>query len=200
MQTKFNSKFDAIIPRDGVAPSYFDLAVSEVSPVQYTEFPKSVGICLRGNQKEYGKNRLSMAKKASDMISKLIDSSGLEPIVINTVLSKTNTAEFIESQFRSVDLVFTTRMHGTLLSLAAGKPVIALDQIPGGAKVTDICKKINWPYLFPVESTTQEELTIALKALQAPDIKSEIITSQENIINLTKEALSVSVKAISNFC
>lgn len=134
------------------------------------------------------------------MTNELIKTSGLEPVFINTVLSKTNTAEYINNQFRSVDLMFTTRMHGTLLSLAAGKPVIALDQIPGGAKVADICKKVNWPYIFSVESTTQEMLTKALKELQAPDIKSKIIISQEKIIDLTNEALAVSVKAISRFC
>ena len=199
-QSKFNRQFDLIVPRDGVAPSYFDLAVSKVSPVEYKEKPKSVGVCLRGNQKEYGKDRLSLAKKALDMTNELIKTSGLEPVFINTVLSKTNTAEYINNQFRSVDLMFTTRMHGTLLSLAAGKPVIALDQIPGGAKVADICKKVNWPYIFSVESTTQEMLTKALKELQAPDIKSKIIISQEKIIDLTNEALAVSVKAISRFC
>ena len=39
----------------------------------------------------------------------------------------------------------TTRLHGMVLSLRQGVPAVAIDAIPGGAKVTRQAAALGWP-------------------------------------------------------
>ena len=46
-----------------------------------------------------------------------------------------------------MDVVITTRLHGTVLALKNGVPVIPIDPIADGAKITLQVKSLNWPLL-----------------------------------------------------
>ena len=45
------------------------------------------------------------------------------------------TAEEVESLIARMDVVLTTRLHGLVLALKHGVPVVAIDPIAGGAKL-----------------------------------------------------------------
>lgn len=54
----------------------------------------------------------------------------------------------IVDEFTSARLVFTTRLHGALLSLEYGTPFVAVDQIEQGQKINSVLKRIGWGVLL----------------------------------------------------
>ncbi len=50
-----------------------------------------------------------------------------------------------------LDIVVTTRLHGLALALSAGVPVLAVDPVAGGGKVTAQARAWGWPGLVPAE-------------------------------------------------
>lgn len=196
---RMNRRFDCIVGRDGVERSTFDLAISEITPppATFTKKPQTIGICVRGKQTEYGKARVALSDKASSIFDGLAADSGLRPVVIDTVLTRDNPAEAIAARFHAVDIVLTTRMHGALLSLAAGKPVIAIDQIPGGAKVSAVVGKTGWPFVYRAEEVSENMLAGVLKELLMGAARDRIIAAQSAIEKLTEHALTTSVGAIA---
>lgn len=61
-----------------------------------------------------------------------------------------------------VDAVVATRLHGMVLSLAQGTPVVAVDPIEGGAKVLRQAEALGWPCVFTPETAHPEQLSQAL--------------------------------------
>jgi hypothetical protein len=53
----------------------------------------------------------------------------------------------LESVIRRLDVVVTTRLHGLVLALKNGVPALAVDPVPGGAKVTAQARVWDWPVL-----------------------------------------------------
>ena len=98
--------------------------------------------------------------------------------------------------YNKVDLILTTRMHGTLFAIGKGIPVVAIDQIKGGKKVSIITKKIQWPYLLEAESLTVEQLVKAIKNASTFKAALQLIYSRRNAIKLAKKALETAGRAI----
>jgi polysaccharide pyruvyl transferase WcaK-like protein len=57
-----------------------------------------------------------------------------------------------------MDVVITTRLHGTVLALKNGVPAIAIDPIAGGAKIRRQAETIGWPLIFNADEITDEDL------------------------------------------
>ena len=51
----------------------------------------------------------------------------------------------VESVIRKMDVVMTTRLHGLVLAIKNGVPVIAIDPVAGGAKIKRQAESIDWP-------------------------------------------------------
>jgi polysaccharide pyruvyl transferase WcaK-like protein len=47
------------------------------------------------------------------------------------------------------DVVVTTRLHGLVLALKQGVPVLAVDPVAGGARVATQAAAWGWPVLLP---------------------------------------------------
>lgn len=194
-----NRRFDRIVARDGIEPSYFDLAITRtVAPAAGKT--RRAALCLRGHQKEYGKDRPAKADESAAFFRDLTDTHGIETFEIDTILSPTNGAEEILSGFANSDIVLTTRMHGALLALAAGKPVIALDQIPGGAKVSAVLSKVGWPLAFNTSTVTSPELHSVLERIRAApgEVDHMIVHAQDRIEQHTGRALTAGLNAIAS--
>lgn len=195
---RMNRRFHHIVGRDGVDPSYFDLAVSEtVEPIEKGRL-ETAGVCLRGPQGEYGARRAAMAPQAEAMFQDVVRGSALYPIEIDTVLSPENGAGKIHAGFAESDIVLTTRMHGALLALAAGKPVIAIDQVPGGAKVSAVIGRTGWPFVFQAEKVSGETVRAALDELRTGNWRAQLLGAQARIRALVEDALAASVDAIAD--
>ncbi len=53
--------------------------------------------------------------------------------------------------FARLDAVVTTRLHGLVFALRAGVPVLAVDPVAGGGKVTAQAAALGWPALITAE-------------------------------------------------
>lgn len=157
---RFNP-FDALIERDSARLAKPDLSLRHgVSRVPV------VGICLAGRQPEYGgRQRHDVAERK---LRALIARSGVAALELDTKWPAWRnrqgiaTPEQFESLLSRVDVLLTTRLHGTVLALKNGVPVLALDAIRGGDKVTQQARVLGWPEVFDAESVTEAELDAAL--------------------------------------
>jgi polysaccharide pyruvyl transferase WcaK-like protein len=61
-----------------------------------------------------------------------------------------------------MDVVITSRLHGLVFSLKNGIPVVAIDPVAGGAKITAQAKAVGWPLVFDGSNITVEELRNAV--------------------------------------
>src|SRR5699024_616497 len=55
----------------------------------------------------------------------------------------------LDSLLGRLDAVVSTRLHGLVLSLRARIPVVAVDPVLGGGKVTAQARAAHWPALIP---------------------------------------------------
>jgi Polysaccharide pyruvyl transferase len=109
-----------------------------------------VGVILAHKQLEYGNH--SLHEKANEVIRNLISEREASVVMIDTSLENNQgglrTHGEIESLIAKMDMVITTRLHGTVLALKNGVPVIPIDPIEGGAKISIQVKTLGWPLLF----------------------------------------------------
>jgi hypothetical protein len=137
--------FALLLERDSSAKVNPDITLSAPPPAVPV-----VGIILAHKQKEYGARALH--EKANEAIEELLSSLEVARVRIDTALLDNSgglrTAGEVESLIAKMDLVITTRLHGTVLALKNGVPVIPIDPISGGAKITSQVKCIGWPVLF----------------------------------------------------
>jgi polysaccharide pyruvyl transferase WcaK-like protein len=71
------------------------------------------------------------------------------------------TPREVESLIARMDVVVTTRLHGTVLALKNGVPVVAIDPISGGAKIKRQAETVGWPIVFTADALDAEELQSA---------------------------------------
>ena len=57
-----------------------------------------------------------------------------------------------------MDVVITTRLHGTVFALKNGVPAVVIDPIAGGAKVRQHAETIGWPIVFTADRLKDEDL------------------------------------------
>jgi hypothetical protein len=150
--------FDHLWERDSSACARPDLAFlsrQEQAPV--------VGLVLVHPQKEY-RNGLHAA--ANDALLRLTESREMAVVRIDTRLDENGTGlrtpGEVEALIARMDVVLTTRLHGTVLALKNGVPAIALDPISGGAKIARQAQAVGWPVLFTADAVTDADLQAAL--------------------------------------
>ncbi len=148
--------FDVLFERDSSERTNPDLSIAASSkrvPV--------VGLIQSHKQKEYRDRALQDI--AHTIIHTFIESRELAVVEIDTRLDNNKTglrtpAE-IESLIARMDVVITTRLHGTVLALKQGVPVIPIDPIRGGAKIEKQVKTLGWPIVLYTESLTQNGMS-----------------------------------------
>ncbi|MFI8852042.1 polysaccharide pyruvyl transferase family protein [Streptomyces sp. NPDC053499] len=69
------------------------------------------------------------------------------------------TPEQLDAVLARVDLVVTNRLHGLVLALRSGVPVIAVDPVAGGAKVSAQARALGWPAVIPAERLDEDTLS-----------------------------------------
>lgn len=125
-----------------------------------------MGLCLTGPQREYeGRHR---GELAAARLRGLVERSGGACVELDTsVPAETNRfglsngAQF-EAICRRLDVMLTTRLHGMVLALKNGVPVIAIDPVAGGDKVTRQARLLGWSEVFEADLVTDEALAAAL--------------------------------------
>lgn len=157
--------FDTVIARDTEGASgQVDLAARPVSgsvPV--------VGVFLSSGQHEYRARRRH--EQVNTALGNWLGSRDLAALPLDTRLDPRDwrlatTPAQLESVVRRVDVVVTTRLHGLVLALKNGVPVVAVDPVTGGAKVTAQARAWNWPVLS-ADDLTETVLDSALAHAQS---------------------------------
>ena len=146
--------FELLLERDSSRterPDLVFLSDAERVPV--------VGLVLIDAQPEYSGDR---RHAVDDTIRRFIQSRPMAVVDIDTRLDVNRhglrSPNEVESLIARMDVVITTRLHGTVLALKGGVPVIAIDAVAGGAKVTRQVAALGWPVAFGAEDVTVEAL------------------------------------------
>ena len=137
--------FHRIIARDDRSTARPDLAVAAAT----TDVPV-VGVVLAPDQAEYGAARRH--RRVHAVLTSWLAGLDCARMAIDTRLATADwrhcaTPDQLASMFGRLDAVVTTRLHGLVFGLRAGVPVLAVDPVAGGGKVTAQARALGWPAL-----------------------------------------------------
>lgn len=197
-ETALNARFSGFVARDGMTPEHFDLSIDAVEPPSPPPAgrPIRAGLCFRGAQKEY-RGRECLADRAEAALTAAARRCGVETVPFTTVLGGNRVAADVQESFRSVDVVLTTRLHGSLLALSAGKPVIAIDQIAGGAKLLPVLGRTGWRHALAVDAADEERTAAMLRGFLDAWPAAEIVAAQSRALALSRAAVDASVALVT---
>jgi hypothetical protein len=146
--------FDLLLERDSSATARPDVAM--VAPARSVPV---TGVVLVHDQKEYADGKHS---KANDAIRRLVASTEMAAVNIDTRLDTNatglRTPAEVESLIAKMDVVVTTRLHGLVLAIKHGVPVVAIDPIGAGAKVLRQAQSLGWPAVLTSQDLTDAAL------------------------------------------
>lgn len=200
-QGDFMRRFDAILARDGTADAAFDLAPArftgrETSPAPTGDAP--IALCFVGKQGEYGAARSSLHVQAEDLLTRSVRRTGAPSLRLSTVLSGApDGGQGILQGFKGARVIATTRLHGSLYGLLHSRPVVALDQIPGGAKVADVLGRVGWPLVFRADQADQTVVDAALETARSGAVQDDVERIRGELIDRSEAALSQAVALIT---
>jgi hypothetical protein len=165
--------FDLVLARDGgPGPPHRDLAVAApqfraAGPARRSRRPAAgppvpvTGVILATGQGEYGDRR------RHDLVTAQLTHwlAGLRsaPLELDTRLDSRDwrlcsSAEAFTALVSRLDVVVTTRLHGLVLALGRGIPVLAVDPVAGAGKVTAQARAWEWPAIVPAEDAADPRL------------------------------------------
>jgi hypothetical protein len=187
--------FDVLLERDSSVSSRPDITfLSRQAKVPV------VGVILVHPQHEYkDKGRHEIA---NDAINRLIASREIVAIPIDTGLDPNQTnlrsAAEIDSLIARMDFVVTTRLHGTVLALKNGVPVLAIDPIAGGAKIVLQTQTIGWPVVFSVDSLTDEGLQQAFDYCYTEEAREKARECRDRAIKVVEQVRDEFILALDS--
>jgi hypothetical protein len=141
--------FHRVLPRDDGTAAAPDLSLTtETKPVPV------VGVVFAPGQREYGAR--GRHDRVHDAVSRWLCTVDCARLALDTRLDPRQwwscaTADQFTSLVSRMDAVVTTRLHGLVLALRAGRPALAVDPIAGGGKVTAQARALDWPALVSAE-------------------------------------------------
>lgn len=151
--------YDAVVERDSARR-----ARPDISLLAENALPPVVGLCVIAGQREYGER--GRHQEVVGAFQELVSSRPMATVKIDTVIKPgragRRTATEVEALLARVDAVLTNRLHGLVLAIKHGVPVVAVDGVRGGAKLTRQAQALGWPALIAAEDLTIEALARAL--------------------------------------
>lgn len=182
--------FDVLLERDSDRIKRPDMTF-----LKSTGLVPVVGRCLapRPRNKHYeGRERFD---QANGVINRLIEKRELAVIDIDTrwpasrnTAGQKNAGQ-VASIMSRVDVMLTTRLHGMVFSIKSEVPVIAVDFISGGEKVTAQGRAINWPMTVLAEEATDQWMDEAFEWCLSEDAKDRVKVCRESVeepLNIVK--------------
>lgn len=160
--------FEVLLERDSDRMVRPDLSFREATP----RVPV-VALCLASAQREYGARR--RGDLAGEKLRQLIREAGIAFVEMDTsVPVETNrfglsNAEEFEAICSRFDAMLTTRLHGMVLALKNGVPVLAIDPVAGGDKVTRQAGVLGWSEVFDADRVSAADLRAALERCLSPE-------------------------------
>ncbi|MCJ7499377.1 polysaccharide pyruvyl transferase family protein [bacterium] len=188
--------FHILIERDSDRAARPDLSFLE--PAREVPF---VGRCLAPGQQEYReRQRHDLANRA---INDLIARKGLAVVDIDTRWPFSSNrhglkdANQVFTVIKRTDVLLTTRLHGLVYALKAGIPVIAVDAVSGGDKVTAQARTLGWPMVVSAEMATFEWMDQAFEWCLSPEAKRAVETCRQHILPALRDTEEELIAALS---
>lgn len=175
--------FDLLLERDSDVATRPDLTF-----MVGTEKVPVLGRCLIKSQHEYGARQRH--GKVIDGINDLIERHGLPVFDVDTRWPKASnaggiaSAEGVSALIGVVDTLITNRLHGLVFALRNGVPVIAVDSVAGGDKVTAQARALEWPVCLQADEATPEAMDAALNWCLTADARAAVVHSRERALRL----------------
>ncbi|MEX2139522.1 MAG: polysaccharide pyruvyl transferase family protein [Pirellulales bacterium] len=186
--------FDVLFERDSSSSSRPDvvfLARQPLIPV--------VGLVLVHPQTEY--KQRARHKQVKELVERLIESREMAVVRVDTRLDQNGTglrtpAE-IESLIARMDMVLTTRLHGTVFAIKNGVPAVVIDPIAGGDKVHRHAETIGWPARMIADQMTFADLERAYEFCLSANARAKAKECRERAIGLLESLPVDFLQAIS---
>ena len=119
-----------------------------------------VGVVLAPGQPEFGARRHheTVHQSLQDWLAR----QNAAPLPLDTRLDCSDwrlcsTPDQFAGLVARTDIVITTRLHGLVFALSEGVPVLAVDPIAGGRKVTAQARAWDWPAILSAEELTEPD-------------------------------------------
>ncbi|MEV6904984.1 polysaccharide pyruvyl transferase family protein [Amycolatopsis sp. NPDC051372] len=135
--------FHRLLPRDDATTSAPDLSLgAALSSVPV------LGVVLAPRQPEYG--TAGRHDEVHDALTGWLAGLDCAHVSLDSRLAHEDwqrcaTPDQFVTALSRMDVVVTTRLHGLVLGLKAGVPVVAVDPVSGGGKVTAQGRALDWP-------------------------------------------------------
>lgn len=200
-ETAILSEFDDIVARDGVPGAAFDLALADpwrgLFP-QPDSLGQAVASCFRGAQSSVGSERPSLHDRAEGILRTAAQhASAGDPVIgIDTVAADHAGIAAVMAKFAQSRLVLTTRLHGALLALEMGIPFVAIDQIAGGHKVSEVLKRVGWPFVFNAETAQAGQVADAVATVLDPEFAPQLQRYRATAVQLANQTLARACDAV----
>jgi hypothetical protein len=127
-----------------------------------------VGVCL---VEAYGYPE-GAVDRANSAISSLLTSKEMAVVAIDTRLDRNavglRTPSEMEALVARMDVMVTTRLHGMVLALKNGVPVVAIDPQTNGGKILRQAKTVGWPFVLREDTMTDDALLLAFEYCLTP--------------------------------
>ena len=174
------SGFDYLLARDNP-----DEVQADISFANKVNLLPVVGVVLVERQAVYGRRQRHLYVR--QIIREYLEAGEVVPVWLDTIAHNNkaglNNGQQFESLIHKMDLVITNRLHGTVLSLKNAVPVIAIDAVAGGGKVTAQAKALGWPLVIPSESLSVETLRASVEHCLNTDTRPDLQRIQQQAIS-----------------
>ena len=189
---------DAIYIRDSESIATFDLGLGDIGYPHFTADVKvrdeRIALCLVGDQVEYGDD--DGYERAAALIEQATE--GRETVAVQTLLDPARALPAsVELDLQCASSIITTRMHGALLAIYHGVPVLSIDQIKGGAKVTRVVSQLDWPVLN-AWTATPDQVAAELERYRRQYPTDRLQHARALLLKRSKEALEDATTFILN--
>jgi hypothetical protein len=169
--------FHRVWERDAPGLARPDLAIHAVAGPRPT--PPVVAVAFAPFQTEYGDR--SQSDQVRGVIEEWLAARALPWFELTMDLYEKphrRRPEQVETLIGRADVVVSMRLHALALGLKHGKPVIAVDAVAGGAKVTAQAGALGWPLVLPGEDLAPAALDAALSRCVAGDLADAVAAAQ----------------------
>lgn len=177
------NRFDEVLARDRPGST----ALPDLSFGTRTDQVPVIGLIYVGPQPEYHAQREPVAR---DVVGQVLGERDAAVVDIDTRMplaeNPLHTPAQLESAISRMDVVITTRLHGALLALRNRVPVLALDSVSGGAKLSGQMAALGWPLTAVVDELDAGRLHGLLGRALSEDFTAEYDringTTQESLV------------------
>ena len=162
--------FHQVWERDGAGPARPDLAIGTTTP----DVPV-VAVAFAPAQEEYGSR--SQAAQVRTSLEGWLRARAMPWFELDMDLFDKPYERFpsqVEALVRRADVLVSMRLHGLVLGLAHGVPVVACDAIVGGAKVSAQAAALGWPVVLRAGEIDPATLDAALEHALSGTLTGEL--------------------------